>query len=430
MGGTLAAIEARLPAAPDPGVGLPGPARDRARATGSSSGVNRFQDDDEGVRPADPADRPGGGAAPGRGRAAGPGRARPGAPGRPPCDRLGDEARGDGQPAAADHRGRRAAYATVGEISDRLRAVVGRPPRADHGLTGGADRCPPSPGRRACPTHIRRLGKVHHVALIVPTSTTRSASGGTRSACRSSSSCPSRPTGSRSPSCRSASRRSSSSSRPTTRPASPGSSRARARASTTSASRSTNLAETLLRLELDGLELIDTRAAQGRRGTGRVPPPALVPRRARGADRGAGRAGLGEPRLPRAALSEPGRVRCAGREQEQREARRARCSYDGAPSASPTSTKPTVARRAPRSALAVEPVVMDALGVGVVEASRPPCRGPTSASRPPGRSSAEDRRAAPARVSARWWRTSSEIARSNGGASGGSSDAGRRRRPT
>ena len=35
----------RLPAAPDPGVGLPRPAGDRARATWSSSGVNKFRDD-------------------------------------------------------------------------------------------------------------------------------------------------------------------------------------------------------------------------------------------------------------------------------------------------------------------------------------------------------------------------------------------------
>ena len=63
-----------------------------------------------------------------------------------------------------------------------------------------------------------------------------------------------------------------------------------------------------LRLEFDGMELIDTRAPQGRRGTGRVPPPAVVPRRPRGADRGAGRAGLGQPRLR-------GRLRRAGRRQ-------------------------------------------------------------------------------------------------------------------
>ena len=38
-----------------------------------------------------------------------------------------------------------------------------------------------------------------------------------------------------------------------------------------------------------------------RRGTGRLPPPALVPRRARRADRGAGRAGLGLARASEAA---------------------------------------------------------------------------------------------------------------------------------
>ena len=51
-----------------------------------------------------------------------------------------------------------------------------------------------------------------------------------------------------------------------------------------------NLAETLLRLEIDGLELIDTAPRRGRRGAGRVHPPAVVPRRARRAHRGAGRA--------------------------------------------------------------------------------------------------------------------------------------------
>ena len=35
-----------------------------------------------------------------------------------------------------------------------------------------------------------------------------------------------------------------------------------------------NLAETLLRLEFDGLELIDTAPRRGRRGTGGVHPPA------------------------------------------------------------------------------------------------------------------------------------------------------------
>ena len=51
-----------------------------------------------------------------------------------------------------------------------------------------------------------------------------------------------------------------------TRPASPGSSRARGRGSTTSASRCANLAETLLRLEIDGLELIDSAPRRGAEG--------------------------------------------------------------------------------------------------------------------------------------------------------------------
>ena len=58
-----------------------------------------------------------------------------------------------------------------------------------------------------------------------------------------------------------------------------------------------NLAETLLRLEIDGIELIDIDPTPGRRGSGRLPPSAVVPRRAGRAHRGAGRAGLGVARL-------------------------------------------------------------------------------------------------------------------------------------
>jgi methylmalonyl-CoA epimerase len=57
-----------------------------------------------------------------------------------------------------------------------------------------------------------------------------------------------------------------------------------------------NLAEELTRLGIDGVELIDSRPARGARAR-RVPAPAELPRRARRADRGAGRAGVDEPRV-------------------------------------------------------------------------------------------------------------------------------------
>ena len=107
-------------------------ARSSAR-TGSSSGVNRFRDEDGGIRPTiqriDPegerrqveslrrvraerdAGRLGGGPA-----TASPTRPAATATCMPPIIEAV------------------AAYATVGEISDRLRTVVGRPPRADHRL--------------------------------------------------------------------------------------------------------------------------------------------------------------------------------------------------------------------------------------------------------------------------------------------------------
>ena len=44
-----------------------------------------------------------------------------------------------------------------------------------------------------------------------------------------------------------------------------------------------------------GIELIDSAPRRGRRGPGRVPPPALVPRGARRADRGAGRPVVDQP---------------------------------------------------------------------------------------------------------------------------------------
>ena len=68
-----------------------------------------------------------------------------------------------------------------------------------------------------------------------------------------------------------------------------------------------NLAETLMRLEIDGIELIDTRPAQGRRGAGRVPAPAVLPRGPGGADRGARRPVLGDAWAIRGDLTGRGR---------------------------------------------------------------------------------------------------------------------------
>ena len=98
-------------------------------------GVNRFRDDGAGeVKAGPPADRPGGRAPPDRAGPAGPGRARRAG--------LGGGARAASRtpPAATDNLlppiiEAVKAYATVGEISDRLRTAFGRPPRADHGLT-------------------------------------------------------------------------------------------------------------------------------------------------------------------------------------------------------------------------------------------------------------------------------------------------------
>ena len=103
-------------------------------------GVNRFKDDDEGVRPAIQRIDPEGE----RRQVEGVRRVRAE---RDPAAweaamrRLGEEARGRGQPAARDHRGRRG-------LRDGRRdrrpppVVVGRPPRADHGLRGATDACP------------------------------------------------------------------------------------------------------------------------------------------------------------------------------------------------------------------------------------------------------------------------------------------------
>ena len=58
-----------------------------------------------------------------------------------------------------------------------------------------------------------------------------------------------------------------------------------------------DLSETLLRLGIDGLELIDSAPRRGAEGPGRVPAPALVPGRAGRADRGARWPVLGRPRV-------------------------------------------------------------------------------------------------------------------------------------
>ena len=101
----------------------------------------------------DPADRPGRGAAPDRGRAPGAGRARPrGVGGRHAPPRGRGPRRG--QPPARDHRGR-------GRLRHRRRdlrppaVLVGRPPRADHRLRR-VDPCPPDRPRPGCP---RRSGR-------------------------------------------------------------------------------------------------------------------------------------------------------------------------------------------------------------------------------------------------------------------------------
>ena len=87
-------------------------------------GVNRFRDDGAAARRRTPADRPGRRAAPDRAGPARPGRARPPRPGRRRCDRLEDAARGTDNllPPIIEAV---EAYATVGEISDRLRAAWG-----------------------------------------------------------------------------------------------------------------------------------------------------------------------------------------------------------------------------------------------------------------------------------------------------------------
>ena len=184
------------------------------------------------------------------------------------------------------------------------------------------------------PPAIRGLGKVHHVALIVALDRGRARrSGATRSA--------------------SSSRRSWTSPRTGVRIAFLGVGESKVELveptdDTTGVARFlaskgegfhhvcfevANLAETLLRLEIDGAGADRQRAAPRRRGPGRVHPPAVVPRRARRADRGAGRAGLDEPRVlaPARPASSRGSRRTAGI--RQRRDRRAGAAF---PSSSST----------------------------------------------------------------------------------------------
>ena len=82
MGGTLAAIEARLPAAPDPGGRLPRPAGDRVGRPGRRRASTASATTRSHTPPLQQID-PGRRAPPGRARPAGPGRALGRRPGRP-----------------------------------------------------------------------------------------------------------------------------------------------------------------------------------------------------------------------------------------------------------------------------------------------------------------------------------------------------------
>ena len=97
-------------------------------------GVNRFRDDERRTTPPLQRIDPDGERRQVERRPAGPGRASTRPPGTAAMDRLEAAARGDGQPAAADHRGR--AGLRDGRRDQRPPAGrLGRAPRADHGLT-------------------------------------------------------------------------------------------------------------------------------------------------------------------------------------------------------------------------------------------------------------------------------------------------------
>ncbi len=153
----------RLPAAPDPGGRLPGPDGDRA----GRPGRRRRQQVPRraGPDPTDPEDRSGRRAPPGRRPAPRPVRARSGClGGGPRAPRVGRP--GKRQPPAADdrggqglrHRGRDQRPAADG---------VGRAPRADHDLNAQPPGARPMTQPPTLPARLHRIGRIHHVALVV-----------------------------------------------------------------------------------------------------------------------------------------------------------------------------------------------------------------------------------------------------------------------
>ena len=169
--------------------------------------------------------------------------------------------------AAQSHRRRK----PVQRGRDRARrttiALVGLCGR--HGREGTLRRCRPTPvADRDVPEPIRRARQARppRRARSSARSTTRSGSGATRSASSSRRSWTSPTTGSGSPSSGSASRRSSSSSRPTTRTGVARFLANKGEGFHHVCFEVANLAETLLRLEIDGLELIDSAPRRGAEG--------------------------------------------------------------------------------------------------------------------------------------------------------------------
>ena len=153
----------RLPAALDPG-GRPTASSARSKpATRSSSGSTGSATTTDGDAPRSSGSTPRGSAA----RSSGVRRVRAE---RDPADlgggdgrARGDARRGDGNLMPAIIEAVKA-YATVGEISDRLRVGLGRAPRADHGLRTER-RTIRNDARHG--SSRRRLGRIHHVAVVV-----------------------------------------------------------------------------------------------------------------------------------------------------------------------------------------------------------------------------------------------------------------------